>query len=202
MKKRLAALGISAVLLTAGRAEAQRVAPQAFNPRLAAKASNSSPAPQGRRQRSNPTVTLQGGVATGDGSFDFGILVGASFGWDINGLPIDIRFDPSLARYGAGNDYADGSLLIFGIPGAVEYEFTTQGNTKPYIMGGLGLYYSRFSVDVNVPGGGDVGGSNSETDFGITVGGGLRFNSKFGIEVRITDLDGFTTIPILFTLRM
>jgi opacity protein-like surface antigen len=186
------------LVLTATSAAAQRVTPgvlhRASAPRAAVALDQDRPA------RSNPTVTLLGGLATGDNSLDVGLFLGASFGWDIPGAPITFRFDPSLARYGGGGVGYDLSMIQLGIPAAVEYEFKTTGRSKPYVMGGLGLYYSRYDVDGSgTPG---VGATGSDTEFGIAIGGGVRVTSRLGFEGRIIDVGAFTTIPLLVTWRL
>lgn len=195
MTKGLTAMALAGALVAAPGAEAQRVAPNSLR-------SGAVPnrLPQQTKPRTNPTFTLHAGIATGDNSLDVGIMVGASFGWDLKGLPIDLRFDPSLARYGGGDGNVDLSSILLGIPVAAEYAFTTTGKAKPYIMGGVGMYYNRVNVEVNTPGFG-VDGDASDTDLGIAFGGGVRFNEKFGIEGRVIDVNSFTTLPILLTIR-
>jgi opacity protein-like surface antigen len=197
MIRRTTAVCLTGLCLVAPAAQAQRATAGAFRAVARATSEAQAQAPS----RTNPTITLMAGIATGDNNLDVGIMVGASFGWDLKGVPLDIRFDPSLARYSGGSTGVDASLLKLGIPAAIQYDFTTTGNTKPYIMGGVGLFYSRYSADINTPGG-NVGGSDSNSDLGITVGGGVRFNQRLGLELRIIDVDSFTTIPILLTYRM
>jgi opacity protein-like surface antigen len=189
-------LAVAAVSLATSTASAQRLASRAIEPRAPRHVDLQQPS-----ARTNPTVTLMGGLATGDNNLDVGLFFGASFGWDIRGTPLDIRFDPSLSRYGGGGVGYDASMLQLGIPAAVEYQFKTTGRAKPYVMGGIGLYYSRYSYDVSTPGL-DVGVSDSNTELGIAIGGGVRLNSRFGLEGRIIDVDAFTTIPLLLTWRL
>lgn len=195
MRKCLTTAMVVAGLFVAARADAQRVAPVSLR-----KAGNPTDVPQQRPTRTNPTFTLHAGIATGDNQLDVGIMVGGSFGWDIKGLPIDVRFDPSIARYGGGDGNVDLSSILLGIPVAVEYEFATAGKAKPYVMGGVGMYYNRVSVEVNSPGFG-ISRTDSDTDLGIAFGGGIRFNERFGLEGRVIDVNSFTTLPILLTIR-
>ncbi|MGQ0767461.1 MAG: outer membrane beta-barrel protein [Gemmatimonadota bacterium] len=149
-----------------------------------------------------PTTTLFGGVATGDNGLDLGFVAGVSFTWDLAGLPIDLRFDPSISRYsGDGGPGGDVSLLQLNFPAAVEYQIptSTEGGTRFHVLGGIGMHYSNFSFDTSVPG---FEGSDSGLDMGITLGGGARFNDKLGAEARILDIDSFTSIYLLATWRL
>lgn len=149
-----------------------------------------------------PSWTLFGGVATGDNSLDLGLVAGISFMWDLAGLPIDLRFDPSISRYGGdrGPD-VDISLLQLNFPVAVEYQIpsSTQGGARFHVLGGLGMHYSNFSFDTSVPG---FEGEDSGLDMGIVLGGGARFNDKLGAEARIVDIENFTSIYLLATWRL
>jgi opacity protein-like surface antigen len=125
-------------------------------------------------------------------------MFGVSLAWDLAGAPIEIRFDPSLAYHGSDGRY-DANLLILGFPAAIQYQFRNAQGPTPYVLGGIGLYYSNVSVDTGSPFLDEI--DDSSLDFGIAIGGGLRFNSRVGLEVRVVDIDGFTTLPILLTIR-
>jgi hypothetical protein len=64
----------------------------------------------------------------------------------------------------------------------------------------VGMYYNRVTVDVETPGFG-VDNTGSDTDLGIAFGGGVRLTERFGIEGRVIDVNSFTTLPILFTIK-
>jgi opacity protein-like surface antigen len=150
-----------------------------------------------------PKVTWQAGIAIGEGEYDIGFMGGASILWDPSALPINVRFDPSLARFSADlGPAASSSILMINIPGAVEYEFRNSGtgSATPYVMGGLGLHYLNIDVEVDTPGlDFDIG--KSRFDLGITIGAGLRVAEHLSFELRIVDVDGFTSIPLLVGWR-
>ena len=191
--------GTAGLLFTGSVLEAQRVAPTALERAWSAPRPAPAVAPQQRRSGAGPSVELMVGIATGDGPYDVGPFLGVSFGWDAAGLPIDFRFDPSLAFHSTGGRY-DANLLILGLPAAIQYQFrNSQGGPTPYIMGGLGLYYSNVSIDSGSPFVDEL--DDSSLDLGIAIGGGVRFNERLGLEARVIDIDGFTTLPILLTIR-
>lgn len=187
------ALGLVAV---SNVSEAQRASRMAFSP------STANAAPVRRAAANKPTITLLGGVATADSPFDMGFMVGASLKWDLSGAPVDLRFDPSIARHGGGVLGVDVSVLFVNLPVAVEYAFkTTGGSGEPYVFGGLGLHYGKYDVDIpSVPGYGGYG--DSSTDLGLTIGGGYRLKSGLSFEARYLDINGFTTIPLLVGWRI
>jgi hypothetical protein len=190
---------LAAFLLTPG-AEAQRVARSGLVPGAPSRTST-TPVVQGTGNA--PTVRLFGGIATGDNSLDLGFMAGATFAWDLSGLPFDLRFDPSISRYSGdgGSPGVDVSLLLLNFPVAVEYVFptTSSGGAAFHVMGGLGMHYSNWNVDTDVPG---FEFGDSGLDMGITLGGGVRMNEKLGFEGRIIDIDSFTTIAILATWKL
>ncbi len=188
MKKIIALIGVS-LLVSASVVEAQR--------------SRQTVAGIAQQEISQgPKVTILGGIATGDNT-DFGIVAAATFTWPISDLPLGFRVDPIVARYGLGDGYlagvVDGNLLILGAGAALQYDFETAGSANtPYIFGGLGFYYSRFSIDSNIP---TVDFNDSNTDVGLSAGGGIRLGSNLVLEARVLDINGFTTIPILIGWR-
>jgi opacity protein-like surface antigen len=73
---------------------------------------------------------------------------------------------------------------------------------RPYAIAGLGLYYVKASAEF-----GDVDVSNSETKFGINLGGGVTFNlSGFEtfVEARYHSVfadDNISFIPLSFGFK-
>jgi hypothetical protein len=189
MKKCIALVGIS-LLVSGTRVEAQR-------------SSHSVAGVAQQEIGQGPKVTGLAGIATGDNT-DFGLAIAATFTWPISDLPINFRLDPILARYGIGTGYlsgvVDGNLLVLGVGAAAQYDFksSTGGKNTPYVMGGLGLYYRRASIGSTVTPG-DF--NTSTTDFGLSVGGGVRLGDKLVLEGRVMDIGGFTTIPIMIGYR-
>jgi hypothetical protein len=151
-----------------------------------------------------PTWSALAGIATGDNPYDLGFALGVNGLWHRSDWPVGIRGDAYFAHHGGnvGGDIfgnIDLSVNIFGVMGNAQYDFSTTSKLKPYVIGGLGIFYSNVNVDYN---GVDLGGGyDSSTDLGFGVGGGISLTSKFGIEARFMDIGGFNTLPILAVLH-
>ena len=154
---------------------------------------------------SGPTWSALAGIATGDNPYDLGFALGVNGLWHRSDWPVGIRGDAYFAHHsgsvGAGvvGDL-DLSVNIFGVMGNAQYDFSTTSKLKPYVIGGLGIFYSNVNADFE---GQDLldGGYDSSTDLGFGVGGGISLTSKFGIEARFMDIGGFNTLPILAVLH-
>lgn len=150
-----------------------------------------------------PSWAIAGGVASGDGAYDLGIGVGANARWNRSDWPVTIRGDVYFAHHsgdvGAVLGGFDISLNLFGVLGNVEYSFPTENALKPYVFGGLGLFYANIDIDYN--GLLDDSDYDSSTDLGFNAGGGALFTPRFGVEIRLMDAGGFTTIPVLAVFR-
>ena len=141
----------------------------------------------------NPSITLYGGLATGDGAFNMGPALGASFNWSLESLPFNFRVDPYFAYHSTEDDNADGSAWFLGASGNLELAFrTAESTTEPYLFGGVGLYYNSVSIDT--PGPGDF--DDSSVDAGFGLGGGVRFGG-FTLEAKMRDIDEFTTVAFM-----
>jgi hypothetical protein len=155
--------------------------------------------PSKQEGSTRPSATLFGGIAVGDNNLDLGLMGGVSFKWELAGIPIDLRFDPSIARYSGDRDGVHSRLLLFNVPVVAEYEIPGSGDRSArfYILAGFGTHYKRLSED-------DLGSNDTDNrlDLGLTLGGGVRLNSKLGFEARIVDIDNFTTLPILVTWKL
>ena len=152
---------------------------------------------------SGPQWSLFGGIASGDNPFDMGLALGGGGKWSRSDWPVAIRGDAYFAHHSGDVGVAFGgfdvSVNIFGVMGAAEYTFPTEAKLKPYVFGGLGLFYSSYSVDAD--GIYDDDTYSSSTDLGFGLGAGINFTPKFGLELRFMDIDGFNTIPILGVLH-
>lgn len=152
-----------------------------------------------------PDWSIMAGFASGDDEYDLGIAVGANARWRRSDWPVAVRGDAYFAHhsgdFGAGvfGDF-DVSLNLFGVMGSAEYDFPTETKIKPYVFGGLGIFYANVDVEFDNDMGEEIDGYDSETDLGFAVGGGARFTPRFGVELRLMDAGGFTTIPILAVL--
>lgn len=150
-----------------------------------------------------PDWSAFAGIASGDNPYDIGFALGGTGKWHRADWPVAVRGDAYFAHHGGdiGSQFGgvDLSINIFGVMGGAEYAFETTGSVKPYVFGGLGVFYSNVNVDFD----GDFGDSayDSSTDLGFGVGGGLNFTPKFGVEIRFMDIGGFNTIPILAVLH-
>ena len=139
------------------------------------------------------------GIATGDNPYDIGFALGVTGKWHRSDWPVAVRGDGYFAHHGGSVGSALGgvdlAINIFGVMGSAEYAFTTTNTLKPYVFGGLGVFYSN--VDISDDFGFDESGYDSSTDLGFGIGGGLNFTSKFGLEARFMDIGGFNTLPIV-----
>jgi opacity protein-like surface antigen len=122
---------------------------------------------------------LGGGLTMPTGALDDlygkGWNVTGSLGWHPTQSAFGVRFDATYDRLngesfpaGSSNELADASVLA-GL-GEVTLRIPKALGLNPYLVGGGGVY--RFS---------DYGGAGSEssTEFGWNVGGGLRFGWGF-----------------------
>lgn len=165
---------------------------------------------QGTMQPASPvSFGVSAGLALPMG--DFGDAV--KTGFNINGLvhytpatlPITFRGELLFQRFGAKDNVAGagGSSQVIAVVPSVVYDFTTQSNVKPYLLGGVGVYHTKFSASGTIEGI-DIDASSSSTDLGIHAGGGIRFplsNITGFVEARIQDVfgDGSEYVfPIIF----
>lgn len=150
-----------------------------------------------------PSWAIAGGVASGDGAYDLGLGVGANARWNRSDWPVTIRGDAYFAHHsgdvGAGLGGFDISLNLFGVLGNAEYSFPTESTLKPYVFGGVGLFYANADIDYDGPF--DFSDYDSSTDLGFNAGGGVLFTPRFGVEIRLMDAGGFTTIPVFAVFR-
>ena len=97
--------------------------------------------------------------------------------WDTPAFPIGIRADAVYHRFGEKNENGGSPSLIVGtLNGVWSFPMTQPYAVRPYLIGGAGIYNSRCR-----PGAAD--GCDSETDFGLNGGGGIK-----------VPLSGFTTV--------
>lgn len=193
---------MAAVLTTtlASTAIAQRRAGSGAEP-IARREARSVAPQQPAATLTGPEWSLFAGIASGDGPYDLGIALGGSGRWHRSDWPVAIRGDAYLAHHGGdiGSQFGgtDISINILGVMGNAEYTFPTTSTISPYVFGGLGLFYKNSDIDDDVAPGYDDRGYDSSLDLGLGIGGGLRFTPRFGLELRVTDIGGFTTIPIV-----
>jgi len=201
MRWTLKAVVVAAVLAPATASDA--VAQQRTATGVQRLARRDVPQQPSRATTAGPKWSMVGGVASGDGEYDLGFSLGTTARWSRSNWPVTIRGDGYFAHHsGDINSFAgdfDLSLNLLGVLGSAEYSFPTQSSLKPYVFGGLGLFYAAVDVDYDEAfGDGDY---DSSTDLGFSVGGGLNFTPRFGMELRLIDVGGFTTLPIVAVLR-
>lgn len=151
-----------------------------------------------------PTGDLSNGAANG---FH---LQGAS-SYHRRAWPIDVRAELAYYHFGekdytiAGGrpgqtvDVAGKSSAIAGNVDA-SYALNTIGRTRPYLLGGPGIYNTRAEVTRN----GGTPTTSSETKLGLNVGGGLNFSligRQAFLEARYHHVDQAAWIPITLGFR-
>jgi hypothetical protein len=151
-----------------------------------------------RRTGGSPSLTLYGGLATGDNGFDLGPALAASFNWRIADAPFNVRLDPYFA-YHSSDEGPDASLWFLGATGNLELAFRPSGTTaEPYIFGGGGFYFRSISIEGI---GGDEDFDDSDLKGAFDFGGGVRFGG-FTLEAKLQDIDEFTNVSFLVGFRL
>lgn len=84
--------------------------------------------------------------------------------------PIGFQVDAFYSRLGLENDVQGHSRMIGGTANAV-FAFPSAAVARPYLIGGLGVYNGKTSVD-------GLGSTDAETKFGANAGAG--FDLKLG----------------------
>lgn len=154
------------------------------------------------------TFGVSSGLSLPMGDFSEGLNSGYNITGHVYFKPaalksLRLRGDVSFDRF--SYDGTDDSFRSLGFVGNVVYDFPTPSSSmvKPYVLGGLGLFNGKTSVDL-----GALEGSRSDTNLGIQVGGGLAFQlsgfSTFA-EAKLVNVfsDGESArfIPITFGVR-
>jgi opacity protein-like surface antigen len=147
---------------------------------------------------------------------------GANLGWHLGGLieykpasvPVNLRGEITYHRNGLKDDFfsdedpnignVDGTASMLAFVGNAIIPFGDPASTaRPYAIGGLGLYRLKVAGDF-----GSFDISDTQTKFGLNVGGGFTFNlSGFEtfVEARYHSIfteDGNTSmIPISFGFK-
>jgi hypothetical protein len=109
-------------------------------------------------------LSVSGGLAAPVGDLgdyaDLGYNVAAGLNFGGTRLPIGLRFEGALNGFGLKDSDDDVRILDATANAVVNF---SQKADSPYLIGGLGLYNSKFSSD------------DSENAIGVNIGGGLRF---------------------------
>ena len=85
----------------------------------------------------------------------------------------------------------------------VGYNFVTSTSVKPYLVGGLGMHHSSYTVDAtNLRNG--TKQTDSKNDLGVNVGGGMRFkmgSRQASLEARYIAAGDMKQLPIGLSIQ-
>jgi len=121
--------------------------------------------------------------------------------------PLGFQVDAFYTRLGLENDLDGHSRMIGGTANAV-FAFPSAAVARPYLIGGLGLYNGKTSLD-------GLGSSDSRTKLGANAGAGFdlklgsaslyaegRFHAIFNGAVDVESLEETTAYMIPLTLGL
>jgi hypothetical protein len=80
--------------------------------------------------------------------------------------PLGFQVDAFYTRFGL--DGVDGHSRMLGGTANALYAFPSASPARPYVVGGVGLYNSKASID-------GLGSTESQTKFGLNAGAGFDF---------------------------
>jgi hypothetical protein len=124
-------------------------------------------------QAQDPSFTFGPGVAYHD---DFDLGVGVWFSTPMASIHEQVSLWGSFIYFfpseGASFGASSVDLKYFEINGGLSYAFVTEGTIVPFVSAGLNI--ARASVDYDGPGEEFIGDLGSNTDIGLSVGGGIR----------------------------
>lgn len=154
------------------------------------------------------SVGVSGGLSLPMGDFGDGVDAGFDVAGHVYlkpaalkafGLRGDVSFDKWNAKASSSV-----SMRSLGLVGNAVIDVSTSGMMKPYVLGGIGLFNSKSTYKL----GATQGSSEGNTDLGIQVGGGLKFQlSGFStfLEAKFVNVfsEGSSTnwLPITFGIR-
>lgn len=146
-----------------------------------------------------PVIGVAAGLTAPQGDFgdgvDNGYHIGAALGFKVPVLPVALRADLAYTTFGA-KDPVDGSVNTLNLSVNAVHVFPGVA-IRPYVIGGLGMYRSSGS--------GDLEEMESTTDMGLNGGAGIQFKLaglQSFVEARYTHImtedDATKVIPISF----
>ena len=150
-----------------------------------------------------------GGLGNASGGWGLGFGGGVGYAFHLSGVPVAIRVQGEFFHF-QQSETTSGTTVsvsasdnIFGANAAAEYAFrTSKPSLVPYVIGGLGLYYSSAAVTVAAGGLGSTTGSAGTTSVAMAFGGGLRFGKSFFAELRVVPFfSGGTMVPIVVGMQ-
>jgi len=144
---------------------------------------------------------------------NLGFHLGGLIEYKPSSVPVNLRGEITYHRNSLKSDYfsaedplfddIDGDFSMWNFVGNAVYPFGNAASTaRPYVIGGLGLYYMKASAKF-----GSLDISDSQTKFGINIGGGFTFNlSGFEtfVEARFHSVfaeDNANFIPLSFGFK-
>ncbi len=80
--------------------------------------------------------------------------------------PLGLQVDAFYTRFGL--DGVAGNSRMIGSTANALYAFPSTSPARPYLLGGVGMYNSKASID-------GVGSTESQTKFGLNAGAGFDF---------------------------
>lgn len=119
----------------------------------------------------------------------------------LTGAPVFLRGELGFTMFGKkdiqGSGVKGSANSIAGMFD-VGYNFVTATSVKPYLVGGLGMHHSSYTVDASsFPGGSKS--TDSKNDLGVNVGGGMRFkmgSRQASLEARYIAAGDMKQLPI------
>lgn len=149
-------------------------------------------------QAQRPVFGVAAGLTAPQGDFgdavDNGYHVGAAVGFKVPVLPVALRADLAYTTF--GHQVADGNVNTLNLSVNAVHAFPGVA-IRPYLIGGLGMYRSSGS--------GDLEDMESSTDMGLNGGAGIQFKLagvQSFVEARYTHImtedEATTVIPISF----
>jgi opacity protein-like surface antigen len=116
------------------------------------------------------SIGLGGGVVVPTGD----LAEGTSTGWSGTAQlrvkppasPLGLQVDAFYTRFGL--DGIDGNSRMLGATANAVYAFPGVSMARPYLIGGVGLYNSKTSID-------GLGSSDAQNKFGLNAGAGFDF---------------------------
>ena len=122
---------------------------------------------------------------------DLGFHLGGLIEYKPQSVPLNLRGEITYHRNGLKDSYfadvglgdVSGNVSMIDFIGNVFVPFGDASATaRPYVIGGVGIYRFKFSGDLKTTSGQSFDVNDTQTKFGINVGGGFTF-----------DLSGFET---------
>lgn len=122
-------------------------------------------------------VGVAGGVAFPIGDFadeadlENGFTVLGYLGWQPQFQPFGIRGEISYSKFGVDTFFGDGDVTKFGGAANVILTVSNDGNFRPYVIGGAGVYNVKEEFDASIV----QFETENQTKLGLNGGVGAKF---------------------------